>query len=108
LYSWQTVLLLRLAMQLRETFKMELQGRRRFFSELSERLVGTSFPALWGCRLVLYDDGSCDILSARQIPTFSRDALIIRLDPHLQVLSAAFDPQEPIQQLPLFAALPAQ
>lgn len=105
LYSWQTVLLLRLAVQLRETFKMELQGRRALFMDLSAHLAGISFPSLWGCRLALYGDDSWEILTHRQTPSPQKDALTVRLDPHLQVLSAAFDPQVPMQQLPLFPAV---
>jgi hypothetical protein len=106
LYSWQTVLVLRLAVVLRDRFRLELQAHRELFAALRALLVGVSFPALQGSLLAVYDMRRCEILSHdNALPLLSEDVVLLRLDPHLDVLSAHFDPQEPAVQLPLFRAV---
>jgi len=107
LYSWQTVLILRLAVVLRDRFHIELQAHRELFGALRRLLTGTSFPALEGCFLVLYDMQRCEIVptSSAGWSRVSEDVVLLRLDPHLDVLSAHFDTQEPSLQLPLFRAV---
>jgi DNA-binding transcriptional MerR regulator len=107
LYSWQTVLVLRLAVVLRDRFHIELQAHRELFGALRALLTGTSFPALEGCLLALYDMRRCEVLSTsnRGWSSVSEDVVLLRLDPHLDVLSAHFDALEPSPQLPLFRAV---
>lgn len=104
-YSWQTVLLLRLAVVMKQVFHIELHAQRSLFIDLAQRLSGTSFPTLRGKSLVVWTDGRFDIALAGSIHAFNEDALIIRLDPHLDVLSASFDLAQPDHQLPLFTAV---
>jgi hypothetical protein len=52
-FSWQTVLVLRLAFVLRRDFHVELQAHRESLAELQHSLRGRSFPALWDCVLLL-------------------------------------------------------
>jgi hypothetical protein len=88
-YTWQTILLLRVAVTLREHFHMELQAHRAVFTRMRSSLRRTSFLALWGKSLVIYPDRHwtwLDDAEARPVA----DALIIRLDPHLDVLSQSF------------------
>jgi hypothetical protein len=107
LYSWQTVLILRLAVVLRDRFHIELQAHRELFGELRSLLTGASFPALEGCLLALYDMRHCELISTSNRGRWlvSEDAVLLRLDPHLDVLSAHFDVQERSSQLPLFRAV---
>ncbi|WP_347258520.1 MerR family transcriptional regulator [Methylocaldum sp.] len=103
LYSWQTVLVLRLAVEMRDSFRMELQAHRNLFNGLASRLAGISFPSLVGCRLACYAGGDWVLLRHGEDP--ERDAVLLRLDPHLEVLGAEFAPHEPLRQLPLFPAV---
>jgi len=107
LYSWQTVLILRLAAVLRDRFHVELQAHRELFSALRAGLAGISFPALQGCLLAIYDMRRCEIVATNNavLSAVSEDVVLLRLNPHLDVLSAHFDPQEPALQLPLFRAV---
>lgn len=103
-YSWQTVLLLRLAVVLKEIFHIELHAQRGLFARLSQHLSKTSFPALRGSALVIQADGAFDLvpLGAMRV---TGDVLIVELDPHLDVLSTGFGLADPIRQLPLFPAV---
>ena len=104
-YAWQTVLLLRLAVVLKETFHVELQAQRGLFAALAGRLAKVSFPALRGSVLVVRASGVFDIAPLGEVQALDADALIIHLDPHLDVLSTGFGLAEPIRQLPLFPAV---
>ncbi len=88
-FSWQTVLVLRVAVLLRDHFSLELQAHTPAFAELRKLLRSQSFIALWGKRLALKPGGTWGILeSAEVIPEI--DALLIALDPHLAVLRDGF------------------
>jgi hypothetical protein len=104
-YAWQTVLLLRLAVALRQTFHVELQAQRSLFIALANRLAKAPFPALQGTALVVRGSGTFDIVPLEEIQIVDADVLIIRLDPHLDVLSVGFGLNEPMRQLPLFPAV---
>lgn len=103
-YAWQTVLLLRLAVVLKESFHIELHAHRALFSGLAERLAKVSFPALRGSALIVGREGAFSISPIEEILSPGTDLLILRLDPHLDVLSTEFGLIEPIRQLPLFPA----
>lgn len=104
LYSWQTVLLLRIALVLKEAFHVELHSQRSLFLALSQRLEKTSFPALRGAAIAINSEGSFDIVDPRRLEAPSNDLLMLQLDPHLEILSREFGLVEPIRQLPLFPA----
>lgn len=107
LYAWQTVLLLRLAVVLKEKFRIELQGHQVLLTALRELLAGASFPALRGMVLVLHGMTHGELVaSGVQVRADAADdALLLRLDPHLDVLAAEFAPREQSPQLPLFRAV---
>jgi DNA-binding transcriptional MerR regulator len=105
LYSWQTVLVLRLAVEMRDAFRMELQTHKNLLDGLAQRLAGVSFPALAGCRLACYAGGEWALLRPGEQPRPQRSVVLLRLDPHLDILAAEFDRQEPLRQLPLFPAV---
>lgn len=104
LYGWQSVLILRLAVVLRERFRIELHAHVDLLIALRELLVGISFPALRGCVLALrgMEDGELLLETAVFVDREGRDTLILRLDPHLDVLATEFAPLDQGGQLPLF------
>ena len=104
-YGWQTVLLLRVAVVLKETFHVELQAQRPLFTALKARLATASFPALRGLALLVRSGGQFDLIAVDQIEAAYDDVLVIRLDPHLDVLSTGFGFIEHADQLPLFPAV---
>ncbi|MCI4591127.1 hypothetical protein MOK15_13625 [Sphingobium sp. BYY-5] len=88
-FSWQTVLVLRVAVLLRDQFSLELQAHQAAFAELRQLLRSQSFIALWGKRLALGPGRSWSFLDgAGTVP--ETDALLIALDPHLTVLRDGF------------------
>jgi hypothetical protein len=108
LYGWQTVLLLRLAVVLKEKFRIELQAHRGLLLALRHLLDGASFPALRGTVLVLHGMTHGELIAEGRViyrADAADDVLILRLDPHLDVLAADFAPREQDLQLPLFRAV---
>ena len=105
-FSWQTVLVLRLAVVLRTRFHVELQAHRDLLATARGLLEGTSFPGLWGGTLAIYGLTRCELLTARgPLPSAEEDAILLRLNRHLEALSQGFGLPEPVSQLPLFPAV---
>ena len=71
-----------------------------------ELFDGASFPALWGTTLAIYDFRRCEILPLRTVVVTEEDAVLLRLNRHLEVLSQGFGLPDPVSQLPLFPAVP--
>lgn len=88
-FSWQTILVLRVAVLLRDQFSLELQAHTTGFAELRKLLRSQSFIALWGKRLALRPGGTWNILEAAEVVQ-EIDVLLITLDPHLAVLRDGF------------------
>lgn len=107
-FSWQTVLVLRLAVVLRTRFHVELQAHRALLLAARKLLDGAPFPALWGATLAIYDLRRCELLSPSQVLVAHEDAVLLRLNRHLEVLSQGFGLPDPVAQLPLFPAVPIQ
>lgn len=107
LYGWQTVLLLRVAVVLKEKFRIELQAHQDLLAALRDLLGNASFPALRGAVLVLHGMTHGELVADSVVfrADASDDALFLRLDPHLEVLAADFSPREQNPQLPLFRAV---
>jgi hypothetical protein len=89
-YSWQTILLLRIAVTLRERFHLELQAQLQVFASLRRGLHGTSFVPLWGKSLAIQADNLWSWVDDAGAASLPGDAIIIRLAPHLEVLSLGF------------------
>lgn len=105
-FSWQTLLVLRLAVVLRTRFHVELQAHRELLASARELLEGASFLGLWGGTLAIYGLNRCELLSARTpLPSVEDDAILLRLNRHLEALSQGFGLPEPVSQLPLFPAV---
>jgi hypothetical protein len=103
-FSWQTLLVLRLALTLRDDFNLELEAHREAFAVLKLLLLSHSFIALWGARIALSCDGVWMLVESGSEPP-ADDAVLLRLDPHLQALSegaAALELSDGPRQLDLF------
>lgn len=94
-YSWQTILLLRLAVTLRDRFKLELQAHRDLFSDLGSSLSRMSFLSLWGKSLALYGGQRWTLIDPSGSDVRTEDCIILTLDPHLQVLATGFALPQP-------------
>lgn len=106
-YSWQTILLLRIAVVLRDRFKLELHAHRDLFSDLGAGLARTSFLSLWGKSLALYGGAKWGVIDPRDEDASTDDCIVLRLDSHLQQLSDCFALPKPaaLGQFQLFPAL---
>ena len=106
-FTWQTILLLRIAVTLRDRFHLELQPHRGLFASLKGGLRRTSFIALWGKTLRLQGGSDWALLEDADGLKLNDDAVIVRLDPHLETLSIGFSLPRPVLspgQLELFPA----
>ena len=105
-YSWQTVLVLRIAVALRTQFHVELQAHKSFFDGLRMALLQRSFISLWGKQLAVAGNGDWSFTEGAVADvTINEDAMFIRLDPHLEVISGGFalpHPRSTPGQLDLF------
>lgn len=88
-FSWQTILILRIAVLLRDRFNLGLEAHKASFASLKKVFQTKSFIALWGQRLALNSDGSWRLVEA-DVTYLEEDMLLIRLDPHLLVLRDGF------------------
>lgn len=107
-FSWQTILLLRLAATLRDHFKVELQAHRELFANLRASLGGVSFISLWGKSLALYGAHDWKILDREDNVDNGDDLILLRLDSHLKILSAGFALPQPSASPGQFQLFPAQ
>jgi hypothetical protein len=105
-YSWQTILMLRIASLLKARFHLELHAHRGLFQHMHEALVGISFLKLWGASLAIYDTEHWEILGIGDAQPVDVDAIVIQLNPHLEVLAGQFAMPRPLSsaQLELFPA----
>lgn len=87
-FSWQTILVLRVAVLFRDQFSLELQAHQAAFAELRTLFRAQSFIGLWGKRLALGPSRTWSLLDGITAP--ETDALLITLDPHLAVLRDGF------------------
>ena len=88
-FSWQTILVLRVAVLLRDHFSLELQAHKPAFADLRKLLRAQSFIALWGKRLALGPGGAWTLLDGAG-GVLEGNALLIALDPHLAILRDGF------------------
>lgn len=102
LFSWQTVLLLRILREMNERFGVEVGAWTGAMAELRLLLAGRSFPGLWRAVAAFPD---CDHARLIEERVATADAtLMLPLAPHLKVLAHGFTlPADP--QLQLFPAV---
>ncbi len=105
-FTWQTILLLRLAATLRDRFRVELQTHCALFADLRRGLSHMSFLALWDKSLAVYGARAWELLDGSDPVPRANDVILLRLDPHLQVLSVGLALPHPVTpgQLELFPA----
>lgn len=89
-YSWQTILQLRIAVLLKDRFHLELHAHRGLFQQMHEALAGISFLKLWGANIAIYGTEHWDLLEGDNAGQVDADAIIIQLNPHLEMLAAEF------------------
>jgi len=89
-FTWQTILILRIAVLLRNQFSVELQAHKMSFAALRKQLRLTSFIALWGRRLALGPKGGWSLLE-EGAQLAGVDALVIHLDEHLAIIRDVLD-----------------
>jgi hypothetical protein len=100
-------LLLRLAVVLRDRFKLELHAHRELFTDLGVSLTRTSFLSLWGKSLALYGGAKWATIDSHDEGMVVDDCIVLRLDPHLLQLSDSFSFTQPtgVGQFQLFPAV---
>jgi hypothetical protein len=102
LFSWQTVLAIRLLRELHERFGAEVGAWKGALGEFRELLNGRSFPGLWSALVAFPDRDHARLLDDRWVQ--AEAMLILPLTPHLQAIAQGF-PLPPEPQLPLFPAV---
>lgn len=105
MYSWQTILALRLAVVLKSVFHVELESQRTSLAKLSQLLRRSSFLSLRGKIVFLRSDGRLQIGGISSIGPARCDGIVLLLDPHLEQLALLLAGSELVRQLPLFPAL---
>lgn len=108
-YSWQTILLLRIAVTLRSRFHLELEAHRQVLTSLHKSLRTTPFVSLWGKLLAIDPDQRWSWIDDADFGAVTGDAILIRLSPHLDALSQDFALPRPSRmpgQLDFFPARP--
>lgn len=106
-YTWQTILIIRIAVALRDRFRLELEPHRRLFASLQSGLQQASFIALWDKALALRGDDDWALVGDMERHPMDEDVLIIHLRPHLEAVSVRFALPRPSKlpgQLELFPA----
>jgi len=99
-------LVLRLAVVLRTRFHVELQAHRELLASARKLLDGASFLGLWGGTLAIYGLTRCELLTVRTTAlSAEEDAILLRLNRHLEALSQRFGLIDPVSQLPLFPVI---
>ncbi len=102
LFSWQTVLALRLLRELHERFGVEVGAWKGALGEFRKLVHGRSFPGLWNVLVMFSDRDHARLLDDRSV--LGETLLMLPLRPHLQAIAQDFAlPPEP--QLPLFPAV---
>jgi hypothetical protein len=103
LFSWQTILSLRVLNELHDRFGVEVIAWRQAISRCQDLFRECSFPALWGTSISFPNTNEATLV--REVEKSGMNALVlIPLDPHLRAL--ALDDAAPKElQLPLFAAI---
>lgn len=100
-FTWQTVLIIFVAMTLKSRFHLELQAHRGLFSDLGHALRQASFVGLWDKKLMVAAHGRWALVDASNTIDDENDALYIQLNPHLEKLATGF-------ALPSHASIPGQ
>lgn len=102
LYSWQTVLVLRVLNEMRREYAVEVGAWAPAMKELRRRLERVSFPSLWTLSAHFQSRESATLVSCKPDPRV-REGVFIPLRPHMLPLASRLSIAPP-DQLPLFPA----
>lgn len=106
LFSWQTILALRILNDLHGQFAVEIVAWRDAMAQCQQLLHGKAFPSLWGMTIIFLDKRTVT-MATKWDDRGSVPALVVPLDPHLRTLASHSSAPSELQ-LPLFAALVVQ
>lgn len=104
-YAWNTVLVLRLLVELHRSFKIEISAWARPATALRDSLIGTSPIALYGKYAEVRP--SAIAITANPAPGALAPTITVPLDPHLEALAVGLGVAPPPAQLNLFPAVRA-
>jgi len=104
LFSWQDVIALRIFREVILVFGGKASGWATGVGDLRQKLDGQFFPSLWGKSAIFANQQNATIGIIPAAPLGSA-ALIVPLDPHLDVISNGGTPEELQGQLPLLTQL---
>lgn len=102
LYSWRTILVLRVLRELSEKFSVEIGQWGNGCQALQEALARVSFPSLWG---VVVQFSDCKSVRLCEPDGPLQLGIQIPLDPHLEVIASGLELPTPPQQPSLFSAM---
>jgi DNA-binding transcriptional MerR regulator len=89
-YAWQTILILRIAVTLRDRFHVELQASKPLFDAIRAAIQHASVRDLRGKLLALYDSHRWAFIEeGQEILHPNADSILLRLEPHLDVLASS-------------------
>lgn len=106
LFSWQTILALRVLNEIHQRYGVEVVAWRRAISELQVLLKGRPFPSLWGA-VVVFPSMNAATLRLEGDGVVKGSFLSVSLNEHLEVLALPQDFRGEAQ-LPLFPAMAVQ
>ena len=102
LYSWETVVVLRLLKEAHDRFAVEIGAWSKGMVALREALQGASFPSLWGQAVHFRRLDIPVLVPARDGEMLT--GMVLPLDPHLRPLATKLSVHQPDQRT-LFPAL---
>lgn len=102
LYTWQTILVLRLLRALHTEFSVEVAAWAPGMNRLRQKLERVSFPSLWGS-LVHFPNRESPELAGSSVSA-PLSGVLLPLDPHLLVIATKLSLPPP-DQLFLFPAV---
>lgn len=100
LYTWQTVLVLRLLKTLSNDFAVEVGAWAPGMARLRQKLERVSFPSLWGS-FVHFPNRENPELAISTFGSSVPEGVFLPLNPHLLVIATKLSLPSP-DQLPLF------
>jgi hypothetical protein len=103
MYSWQTILALRILGELRSRFFVEVGSWRKAMIACQDILRRKPFPALQGGIMHFKTNSEASLFAAGQISPETQ-GILVPLSPHLQAISTGFEKPD-LAQLPLLTSL---
>lgn len=97
MYSWQTILSLRLLKELHDRYGVQVGAWRSAASCCQQLLLKRSFPSLWDVHAVFPSRSEAWLVENLDV-SVTRNSLTMSLDPHLEAISVGLNlPERPVQ-----------